>query len=369
MTRTQLPRLPLRWGQAGLPQAPRSLLLVQISAMGDQVQTLPAVSDIAARWPGIAIDWAVDARFADIPRLHPAVRRVFALPLKTVQNAPANAGAWRELLAQFRALRAQTYDLVWDPHSVLKSAIVARLAKSPLRVGYSAPDCGGEPLAARAYRLHFSRPPGIHGTEGRRLFARAVLDTDTSRPADYAIRHAFSASSPERPAYAVLAHGASKPEKLWPVEHWRALGERLIAQDLQLVLPWGNAAERARAERLIAAWPAGRARLADRGSVTDMAHLLAGAALVVGVDTGFSHLAAALRRPLVMLFTSTGAELFTPEDPAISRTLGGNGVVPRPDAAWLAAQQALAAAGMRGPDVPAFSPTPARICERPGSAP
>ncbi len=369
MTRTQLPRLPLRWGQAGLPQAPRSLLLVQISAMGDQVQTLPAVSDIAARWPGIAIDWAVDARFADIPRLHPAVRRVFALPLKTVQNAPANAGAWRELLAQFRALRAQTYDLVWDPHSVLKSAIVARLAKSPLRVGYSAPDCGGEPLAARAYHLHFSRPPGIHGTEGRRLFARAVLDTDTSRPADYAIRHAFSASSPERPAYAVLAHGASKPEKLWPVEHWRALGERLIAQDLQLILPWGNAAEHDRAERLIAAWPAGRARLADRGSVTDMARLLAGAALVVGVDTGFSHLAAALRRPLVMLFTSTGAELFTPEDPAISRTLGGNGVVPRPDAAWLAAQQALAAAGMRGPDVPAFSPAPARICERPGSAP
>ncbi|OIR03462.1 lipopolysaccharide heptosyltransferase 1 [mine drainage metagenome] len=361
--------LPLRWGRDGLPAAPRRILLVQISALGDQVQTLPAVSDIAARWPDAEIDWAVDARFADIARQHPAVRRVFALPLKGVQQAPRELARWRALLAELRALRARRYDVVWDPHSVLKSAIVARLAKSPLRVGYSAPDCGGEPLAARAYHLNFSRPPGIHGTEGRRLFARAVLDTDTRRPVDYAIRHAFPASNPELPAYAVLAHGASKPEKLWPVEHWRVLGERLIAQDLQLVLPWGNAAERDRAERLIAAWPAGRARLADRGGITDMARLLAGAALVVGVDTGFSHLAAALRRPLVMLFTSTGAELFTPEDPAISRALGGNGVVPRPDAAWLAAQQALAAAGMRGPGVPAFSPTPARICERPGGAP
>ncbi|MDE2255700.1 MAG: glycosyltransferase family 9 protein, partial [Betaproteobacteria bacterium] len=135
-------QLPLHWGSPGLPSRPRRVLVVQISAMGDQVQTLPAVSDIAARWPGIVIDWVVDARFADIPRLHPAVRRVFALPLKALQQR-RSAAEFRALFGQIRALRAQRYDLIWDPHSVLKSALISRLARGKLRVGYRAQDCGG----------------------------------------------------------------------------------------------------------------------------------------------------------------------------------------------------------------------------------
>ena len=335
-------QLPLHWGSPGLPSRPRSVLVVQISAMGDQVQTLPAVSDIAARWPGIAIDWVVDARFADIPRLHPGVRRVFALPLKALQQR-RSAAEFRALCGQVRALRAQRYDLIWDPHSVLKSALISRLARGKLRVGYRAQDCGGEPLAAHAYHLHFARPPGIHGTTGRRVFAQAVLDTDPTRPVEYAIRRGLPAPDLDTPPYALLAHGASKSEKLWPQSSWRALGSKLIELGLQLVLPWGNEGERKRAEELVAAWPPGVARLADRGGLPEMARLIAGAALVVGLDTGFSHLAAALRRPLVVLFTDTGPELFTPEIEAVSRTLGGHGNIPDAQAAAHAAQQVLAA--------------------------
>ncbi len=337
---------PLRWGQGGLPDAPQRMLLVQISAMGDQVQTLAAVSDIAARWPQLQIDWAVDSRFAQIPELHPRVRHVFALPLKALQRAPGDGAAWRALLGALRGLRAQRYDVVWDPHGSLKSALVARAARSALRVGYRAADCGGEPLAARAYRLHFARPPGVHGTEGRRRFAAAVFDTDPARPIDYGIRDAFGTACAAR--YAVLAHGASKPEKLWPQANWKQLGDGLIALGLQLVLPWGNEAERARAAALVAAWPAGSARLAEPGDLRSMAALLAGSSLVVGLDTGFSHLAGAMRRPLVMLFTSTGADLFSAEDLQLARTLGGNGTVPTPEAALDAARQLLGAGRAAG---------------------
>lgn len=335
--------LPLRWGSDGLPATPRSILLVQISALGDQVQTLPAVSDIVARWPGIALDWAVDTRFAEIPRLHPAVRHVYPLPLKALQRTPRDPALWRDLLGQLRALRRNRYDLAWDPHGALKSAAVTRLARAALRVGYRAADTGGEPLAARAYDLHYARPPGIHGTEGRRRFAAQVLQTDPERPIDYAIRAAFPPPAAAAP-YAVFAHGASKPEKLWPQDHWQALGAALIEQGLELVLPWGSDAEHDRAAVLVASWPAGRARLAPRGGITAIAALLAGAALVVGVDTGFSHLAAALRRPLVMLFNDTGPELFTPEDARISVTLGGDGVVADWPAALAAARAVLAPA-------------------------
>ncbi|MHB1668706.1 lipopolysaccharide heptosyltransferase I [Thiomonas sp.] len=335
------PALPLRWGESGLPAAPRRMLLVQISAMGDQMQALPAVSDIAARWPGIDIDWAVDARFADIPRLHPAVRHVFALPLKAVQGRQGMA-ALRVVLRQIRALRAERYDLVWDPHSVLKSAIISRLAKSPLRVGYRAQDCGGEPLAALAYRLHFARPVGMHGTEGRRVFAQAVLDTDLARPIDYAIDQRFPyRHDPAAPPTVFLAHGASKPEKLWPLGHWQQLAARLVEQGLRLQVAWGNAAERERAQRIIEGLPTGAAQILDRRSLLDMLHIIAQCRLVIGVDTGFTHMAAALRRPVVGLFVSTGPELFTPTSPALARTLGGNSVTPSVDAAWNAAHELL----------------------------
>ena len=336
MTRAQLP---LRWGQGALPSAPQRMLLVQLSAMGDQVQTLPSVSDIAARWPGIEIDWAVDARFADIPRLHPAVRHVFALPLKAVQQQRSLA-AWRELRAVLRALRAERYDLIWDPHSVLKSAIISRLARGALRVGYRAQDCGGEPFAARAYHLHFARPVGLHGTEGRRVFAQAVLDTDLHRPVDYAIDQRYAREPGATEADTVfLAHGASKPEKLWPLDHWQALSARLVQAGLRLQLTWGNAAEQERAQRIIAALPPGRAQILDRRSLLDMLPVIAQSRLVVGVDTGFTHLAAALRRPVVGLFVSTGPELFTPTSPELARTLGGDGVTPSIDAAWQAVEE------------------------------
>ncbi|OYV34733.1 MAG: lipopolysaccharide heptosyltransferase I, partial [Thiomonas sp. 20-64-5] len=308
-------------------------------AMGDQVQTLPAVSDIAARWPGIDIDWAVDARFADIARLHPAVRKVFALPLKSAQQQRTFAGM-RALWSAMRALRTEPYDLVWDPHSVLKSAIVSRFARSSLRVGYRAQDCGGEPLAARAYHLHFTRPAGLHGTEGRRIFAQAVLDTDPARPVDYAIDQRFPHTLQPAAAQTVfLAHGASKPEKLWPLDHWQQLAERLARGGMQLQLTWGNAEERARAQHLIASLPVRTAHLLDRRSLLDMLPVIAQSSLVIGVDTGFTHLAAALRRPVVGLFVSTGPELFTPTSPDLARTLGGDGVTPSVDAAWRAAQQ------------------------------
>ena len=336
------PTLPLRWGKDGLPEVPRRILLVQLSAMGDQVQTLPAVSDIAARWPGIAIDWAVDARFADIPRLHPAVRRVFALPLKALQQQRSLA-ALRALHVVVRELRAERYDLVWDPHSVLKSAIVSRLARSPLRVGYRAQDCGGEPLAAHAYHLHFARPAGVHGTWGRRVFAQAVLDTDPQREIDYAIDARF-AHRPEPGATSTvfLAHGASKPDKLWPLDHWQRLARRLVQHGARLQLTWGNAEEQARARAIAQGLPSHSADLLDRRSLMDMLAVIAQCNLVIGVDTGFTHMAAALRRPVVGLFVSTGSELFTPASPALARTLGGGGLVPSVEAAWLAARELLA---------------------------
>jgi hypothetical protein len=114
----------------------------------------------------------------------------------------------------------------------------------------------------------------------------------------------------------VLLHATSRASKEWPEQHWVALGEKLAAQHgLQLIIPWGNAAEQQRAERLAAAMP--QAVVAPRMNLIEACGLLGHARAVIGVDTGLSHLANALNVPLVAIYTDTD-----PARPAWWKPLG-----------------------------------------------
>src|SRR5207244_2109404 len=129
----------------------------------------------------------------------------------------------------------------------------------------------------------------------------------------------------------------SPDDKLWPEAHWQALLEHVAGAGLEAVLPWGDAAELARSAR-IAAGTSG-ATVLPRRTLPELAALLARATLVVGVDTGLTHLAAALGAPTVALFTATDPKLAGVERAsALARDLGGVGAVPTP-------AQVIAAAG------------------------
>jgi heptosyltransferase-1 len=101
----------------------------------------------------------------------------------------------------------------------------------------------------------------------------------------------------------VLLHATSRADKLWPEPAWERLGAELARQGYALVLPWGDAAERARSERIARSLPG--AIVPPALGILGMAGLLAGARAVIGVDTGLTHLAAALGRPVVALYCGT----------------------------------------------------------------
>ncbi len=126
----------------------RSILLVKTSSLGDVVHNLPVASDLHARFPQARIDWVVEEGFADIPRLHPAVRRVIPAAVRRWRRALLSAATWRELRAFRDAVRAERYDLVLDTQGLLKSALLARMAAGR-RAGY-APEAAREPRL-RAY--------------------------------------------------------------------------------------------------------------------------------------------------------------------------------------------------------------------------
>ncbi len=107
--------------------------------------------------------------------------------------------------------------------------------------------------------------------------------------------------------YLVFLHGTTWVTKHWPEAYWRELAERMGERGWSVRLPWGNAAERQRAERLAEGLE--NAAVLPRLSLAGMAKVLAGAPACVAVDTGLGHLAAALDVPTLSLFGPTNPGL------------------------------------------------------------
>lgn len=300
------------------------ILVVRLSALGDIVQALPALTDLRRAYPQANITVATDERFSDIPRLHAGVDQVIAVALKRWKKNLAKAKTWHEIRAAVRDLRAQRYDLVIDLHGLNKSAIVSWLARSKLCFG-PAPMYCGEALAPRLYQRLLDPPYTVEPVPRMRKFVAQAAERGVPEGLDFGLRARWAGPASKQVA---LIHSASTADKLWPEADWIALGQQLAAQGLHMVLPWGNAAERERAERLAQGIGSAHASVGPQQSIAQWAVQLSSCRLVVGLDTGLTHLAAAAGVPCLALFTVTGASLFVSQVPAQGATLGGLGVTP-----------------------------------------
>jgi heptosyltransferase-1 len=300
------------------------ILVVKTSSMGDVVHATPAISDIAAARPDARIDWVVEAPFAAIPALHPAVTKVRPLAWRKWRKRLFMRDTWQAMAEFRRDLRAQPYDLVLDLQGLVKSALWATQARGP-RAGYDRRSIW-EPLASSLYDRVASVPKDLHAIDRcRRLAAAHVGYALPSTPPRFGLVAPTSAWMPANANYAVLIPGASRPEKLWPEPDWVALGQRLAQAGLQTVVFWGSAEEQGRAQRI--AEPL-RADVPPFLSVHDAAGVLGHARIVVGLDTGFSHLAAALGVATLGIFCDHEPSQAGITGDGFVRSLGGVGQVP-----------------------------------------
>lgn len=305
-----------------------SILLVKTSSLGDVVHNLPVVTDIARKLPGSTVDWVVEEGFADIPRLHPSVRTVVAVAVRRWRRDLLSPQTWREINAFKHALRDNRYDHVIDTQGLIKSALVARIAHGR-HCGYSA-KAAREPLAARFYDATFTIPRNVHAVERNRWLAAAALDYPPDTPLDYGIG-APPLVADWLPAedYAVLLTATSRDDKLWPDTHWLALAAELSNRGLACVLPAGSDEERGRARRLCQNMR--RAIAAPPLPVRGIAELLAGARVVVGVNTGITHLATALGRPVIAIFSGSSPQFTGVFRDERAINLGQIGTPPSPE--------------------------------------
>jgi heptosyltransferase-1 len=277
------------------------VLVIKTSSLGDVVHTLPALTDAARALPGIRFDWVVEEGFAEIPAWHPAVDRVIPVAIRRWRKnlwQTIRSGEWRQFKQR---LREGDYDLVIDAQGLLKSAWLTRYCTAP--VAGLGRDSAREPLASRFYDRTYRVPKEQHALERtRQLFAQALGYPLPEGVGDYGLNRAALAGPASEP-YLVFLHGTTWASKHWPETDWRALAERMNAEGWAIRLPWGNAAEKARAERIAEGLP--KAEVLPRLNLAGVARVIAGARACVAVDTGLGHLAAALDVPSISLYGPT----------------------------------------------------------------
>lgn len=298
-----------------------TVLFIKTSSLGDVVHQMPAMTDARLHFPDAKLTWIVEEAFAPLARLHPGIDNVIAVATRRWRSSLLSPSTWRDISAFRARVRAIDASKVVDTQGLLRSALIARMASGE-RHGYDAKSIR-EPLASRFYDVTHTVSRELHAVTRNRTLTGLSLGYQPAARIDYGL---VKPPSQNAAPYAVLLHGTSRPTKEWRESEWIGIGQWLRRQNIDVVLPWGSERERLRCERLSRA--IAQSRVLERQSLDKTAQVIANAALVVGVDTGLLHLAAAYEVPLIAVFLATDPGLTGPVGNGPIAVLGGKGATP-----------------------------------------
>ena len=291
------------------PNAAERILIIRLSALGDVVMAsglIPALREIS---PQAYIGWLVEPAAAPLLRHNPRLDEVIVLPRTEWQalwRAHRPIAVLRSVLAFRRALRARRFDVAIDAQGLFKSALCAWWSGAARRISL----IGREGSSWLMTERFMPKPDPLKpiATEYRAL-ARHLGATGAYRM-DLAVGDAPRAAAAitlaaagVRGPYAVLCPYTTRPQKHWFDDRWAALAQRLVADGMTPVLVGGPSD--AMLAPAIADHAPGLVNLVGRLQLDDTVAVIAGSALLIGVDTGLTHMGSALKVPTVALFGST----------------------------------------------------------------
>lgn len=312
------------------------ILIVRSSSLGDLVHILPAISDIRRHLPDARIDWVAEQTFAEIPSWHPAIHQVIPIRHRKWRKSWLTRHTRRERVAFRQQLRATEYDIILDMQGLMKSVWVIRQARGLVRHGLDR-HSAREPLASLFYdkkhSVGFWQPAVIR----QRMLAAQTFGYEYSGDPDFGLA-AFT-DNVDIEDYAVVMPSASRDDKLWPEDDWQAVFQMLSDAGLRIRALAGNDTERERAEHMLRNFP-GSEVLAQM-SLTDVAHVLAQARFMIGLDSGLTHLSAALGRPTIGIYKASTPTRTPLTGSGFTASLGDRGVPPSRSAVLSQLEQGL----------------------------
>ncbi len=286
---------------------PSRVLIVQTAFLGDTVFSSALAGAIRQRFPAAELDVCATPRGRDVARAFPGVGQVHTYDKR---GEDRGLSGLRRVAAR---LATRQYDLAVLPHASVRSALLARLARIPERVGFAG--APGSPLYTARIRTAADTFLGREADLARALGAEPAPMRLVPRPEWLeAARAALAEGSGQRLAAVCL--GSEWATKIWPAGHVADLVRRLGGSGLQPVL-LGGPRERALAREIAAE----ESCIDTTGNpVGEALAILSLSALAVGGDTGLVHAARAMGVPTVALFgpTPSSAHLFGARERAVS---------------------------------------------------
>ncbi|GAA9114506.1 lipopolysaccharide heptosyltransferase I [Helicobacter pylori] len=302
------------------------IAIVRLSALGDIIVSAVFLAAIKERFTNAQIEWFVDERFGTILEHSPYIDKLHPIALKSTLTTFNPL----KIFKLFKSLRAYEYDIVIDMQGLIKSALITQMLKAPKKVGFDYASAReslsaffysqkvsiayDEPILKRNFTLlsHALNLPKNEISEG--LSSRSkVFSYQDSPKID-----ALNLNKNKLKILFVLE--TSKINKTYPIERFKELA--LALENFQICLLWHASEDKATA--LYGALKNQRdVLLLPKLTLNEVKALLFKMDLIIGGDTGITHLAWALQKPSITLYGNTPMERFKLESP-INVSLTGN---------------------------------------------
>ena len=304
------------------------MLIIKLSAFGDIIHSLSVIEcfkEYTRRYhTEVELHWLVEDRWSPILRSCPEIGRVILTDTKKWRKSFFNRATFQELSAFWSNLRRTKYDLVIDINGLFRSALLSRMARADLRVGFSEDsDFNRERQSAYLLDRTFSVPSGhvVDQTVGllEKVLKIKVSETvhpylppnDTRSGAAKSIL-AEKKITPFR--YAVIATGGGWETKLLEVKSIAEFCDTVSRYGVKPVLSWSGISEAERAKQIVRAAQCDVQELGDL-PVDVFIEILRMSRIVIGPDTGTVHSASAVKTPTVSYYGPSSADYSGPRRP------------------------------------------------------
>ncbi|HVV00266.1 MAG TPA: glycosyltransferase family 9 protein [Verrucomicrobiae bacterium] len=314
------------------------ILVIRGGAIGDFILTLPAIAALRRQFPKAYLELLGYPHIAQLAMSGGLVDKVQSIEAGALSGFFAKNGILKEHLADYFSEFDLILSYLYDPDGIFK-ANVARCSAAQIIEG---------PHRARdSEKIHAAK---VYLQPLERL---AIFDADPVPRLSLARKSCAPSAAADCPSKALLAlhPGSGSDQKNWPEAKWAELLEAIINSTAFDLLIVGGEAEGARLQRLAAALPPRRIRVAQSLPLPELASLLERASIFIGHDSGISHLAAALGLPGLLLWSETLEEVWRPPSGRMLTLRDPGGLAALPVERVLTALRELAlATGIRHSD-------------------
>jgi heptosyltransferase I len=279
------------------------IAIVKLSALGDIIHAMVVLQFIKKNNPEIEIDWVVEESYKGLIQFNPDINKIHIVNIKKAKKKKSLFILYKELK---KTKNFGHYDLVIDMQGLIKSAVISYLIPSSKTLGFDKSSIR-ESIASYFYNKTFYCRYDKNVIERNIELIEFALGFKVNRqkieskvPFLYADQKYFNSNISNTKRNIVLIPGASHQSKCYPVTSFAKLSSLI---DANFIVIWGSSKEKILAEKIKI--QASSVNVCDKLSIDLLISLISQVDLIIGPDTGPTHIAWALNVPSITLFGPT----------------------------------------------------------------